>query len=191
MESNHWQKFLQGNEQAFSELYCFYFNELLVYGLKIGFDEEVCKDAIQDVFYKIYTSHEKLAHIRNIEFYLLHCLKNRLFDIHNVKTKINPIDYMDSILESENNVVEKIIEKETELQLENKIKQSLKILPPKQRKIIYYYYHLNLNYTDIATLLDMTPEAIKKSLYRALKKIKETSSGILTRISFYLTTALS
>jgi len=191
MEPNHWQKFLQGDEKAFSELYCNYYNELFAYGLKIGFGEDVCKDAIQDVFYKLYISHHQLSHIRNIEFYLLQCLKNRLFDIYNVKTKINPIDYMDSILESENNVIEKIIEKETELQLKNKIKQSLKILPPKQRKIIYYYYHLNLDYTDIATLLDMTPGAIKKSLYRALKKIKETSSSIFTKTSFYFSIIFS
>lgn len=174
MGADSWQEFLQGDEDAFSELYCFYFNELFAYGLKIGFDEEVCKDAIQDVFYKIYISRQQLTHIRNIEFYLLHCLKNRLFDLHNVETKINHINYNEIIVERENSVVESIIEKETELQLEGKIKQSLKTLPPKQRKIIYYHYKLNLSFDEIALLLNMKPEAVKKSTYRAIQKMRES-----------------
>lgn len=174
MGADSWQEFLQGDENAFSELYCFYFNELLAYGLKIGFDEEVCKDAIQDVFYKIYTSRKQLSHIRNIESYLLHCTRNRLFDLHNVESKISHINYDDIILESENSVVEKIIEKETELHLEDKIKQSLKTLPPKQRKIIYWHYQLNLSFDEIAVLLDMKTETIKKSTYRAIQKMRES-----------------
>jgi RNA polymerase sigma factor (sigma-70 family) len=173
MSSDTWQQFLQGDENAFSELYCGYFNELFAYGLKIGFDEEVCKDAVQDVFYKIYTSRNQLTHIRNIEFYLLHCTKNRLFDIHNLETKIDYIDYNDAIQESDHNAVEKIIEKETELLLESKIKQTLKTLPPKQRKMIYYHYKLNLSFNEIAVILEMQPEAVRKSIYRALQKMRE------------------
>lgn len=174
MDADSWQEFLKGDKASFSELYRFYFNELFAYGLKIGFDEEACKDAIQDVFYKIYTSRNRLTHIRNIEFYLLHSVKNRLFDIHNGENRINHINYNDIILENEDNVVEQIIEKETQSQLENKINQSLKILPPKQRKIIYYHYHLNLSFTEIATLLEMEPETVRKSAYRALQKMKES-----------------
>lgn len=188
MSADSWQEFLQGNEDAFSELYCSYFNELYAYGLKIGFDEEICKDAIQDVFYKIYISHQQLTHIENIEYYLLHCLKNRLFDIHNLETKISYINYNDTILESESNVIERIIEKETELQKENKIKQSLKALPPKQRKIIYYHYQLNLSFNEIATLLEMNPEAVKKSTYRALQKMRENQQLKNPFFTFLLTT---
>ncbi|WP_294083211.1 RNA polymerase sigma factor [Proteiniphilum sp. UBA5384] len=174
MRADSWQEFLQGDENAFSELYCLYFNELLAYGLKIGFDKEICKDAIQDVFYKIYTCHTQLTHIRNIESYLLHCLKNRLLDLYNVETKINHINYNEIIVESEDSVVERIIEKETELHLEDKIKHSLNALPPKQRKIIYYHYQLNLSFDEIAILLEMKPDTIRKSIHRAIQKMRET-----------------
>jgi RNA polymerase sigma factor (sigma-70 family) len=174
MSSGTWQQFLQGDENAFSELYRGYFNELLAYGLKTGFNEEVCKDAIQDVFYKIYVSRNQLTHVRNIEFYLLHCTKNRLFDIHNLENKIDCINYTDALQESEQNVVEKIIKKETELLLENKIRQTMKTLPPKQRKMIYYHYQLNLSCNEIAVILEMQPATVRKSIYRALQKMRET-----------------
>ena len=66
-----------------------------------------------------------------------------------------------------------IIEKETQLNLENKLKKSLSILPPKQRKIIFWHYHLNLSFMEIAVLLDSKPDTIRKSIYRALQKMKE------------------
>ncbi|MDR0422862.1 MAG: sigma-70 family RNA polymerase sigma factor [Proteiniphilum sp.] len=182
MNSDAWQQFLQGDENAFSELYCGYFDELLAYGLKIGFDEEVCKDAIQDVFCKIYTSRKQLPHVRNIEFYLLHCTKNRLFDIHNLESRVSGISYRDIMPEGEYDMVEKMIERETESLLGESIRQTLKVLPPKQRKIIYYHYQLNLTFDEIAAMLEIKPEAVRKSIYRALQKMRK--SGRLKIESF-------
>lgn len=181
MSKEAWLKFLEGDEISFSELYHAYFNELFAYALKIGFDEETCKDAIQDIFFKIYVSKSKLRHIQNIEFYLLHCLKNRLFDIYNKESKISEINYNDIITENDSNIIERIIKEERELQIENEIIQLLKILPPKQRKIIKYHYQLNLSHTEIGELLDLSPEAVKKSIYRSLKKMKEKSSLFLKK----------
>lgn len=173
MKANSWHEFLQGDENAFSLLYRDYFHELYAYGLKIGFGEDVCKDAIQDVFYKIYVSRQQLTHIKNIEYYLLHCLKNRLFDIYQIETKINNIKYDDFILESDESVMEKIIEKETVQLWQDRIKESLRNLPPKQKRIIHYHYQLNLSFDEIATILDMSPEAVKKSTYRAIQKMRD------------------
>lgn len=173
MSTNMWQKFMNGDDKAFAELYRHYFNELFAYGLKIGFNEEVCKDAIQDVFYMLITNRSRLSHVQNIEFYLLQSLKNRLYDLHQSRKKLNPLDYDDVILENDQNVVDAIIEKETQLNLENKLKKSLSILPPKQRKIIFWHYHLNLSFVEIAVLLDSKPDTIRKSIYRALQKMKE------------------
>lgn len=176
MSKDIWQKFLEDNENAFSDLYRIYSKELFAYGVKIGFDEDACKDAIQDVFYSIYVNKTKLTHIENIEFYLMQCVRNRLFDMHNHQVKINQINYDDIIIQREDNVVEKIINKEKQLQIENAISQSLKKLSPTQRKIVYYHYQLNLELQEITTILKMSPAAVRKSLYRALQKLRASSS---------------
>lgn len=178
MNNHAWQNFLNGSETAFAELYRIHYQELFAYGVKIGFTEEACKDAIQDVFFHIYTSRKKLADVQNIEFYLIQSLRNKLFDIRNRETKINRITYDDMILQNEDTIVEQIIRKEKRLQMENIVAQSLKKLPPKQRKIIHFYYQLNLDYAEIATLLEMTPAAVKKSLYRGIQKLRETSAQL-------------
>lgn len=190
MSREAWQKFLKGDENAFSDLYSFYLKELFAYGLKIGFNEDECKDAIQDVFFNIYISRKKLSHVQNIEFYLLQSLKNKLFDFHNRETKINRINYEDIFINNEDGIVEQIINKEKQLEVKNIISQFLQKLPPKQRKIIYYHYQLNLNIEEIATILEMTTPAVKKSLYRALQKIKETSSDITQNIFTHFLTII-
>lgn len=47
MNVNSWQKFLEGDEESFSELYRYYFSELFAYGTRIAFNEEVCKDGMK------------------------------------------------------------------------------------------------------------------------------------------------
>lgn len=182
MSANLWQKFMEGDDSAFADLYRHFFNELFAYGLKIGFNEEVCKDAIQDIFCKLFTNRRQLAHVQNIEFYLLQILKNRLFDLHEFGVKMGPLDYDEIILDNEVNVIDAIIEKENQLQLKNEVRKSLSILPPKQRRLIFWHYQLNLSYSEIATLLDTQPETIRKSIYRAIKKMK--NHNLLKAIPF-------
>lgn len=191
MSSDTWQKFLDGDKDAFSELYSFYINDLFAYGLKIGFDEETCKDAIQDVFFKLYTSKAQLLHVQNIEFYLLQSLKNRLFDIYNKEVKISLIDPSEIIIEDNGNIIEKLIHDEDLEYYREQLKQSLKKLKPKQQRIIHYHYQLNLSHEEIALILDMTPEAVKKSIYRSVKKIKETIAGSTMHFTSILLTIFS
>ena len=51
---NLWIQFLNGNETAFSQLYCLFFDDLLTYGRRVGGDNEMVEDLIQDLFLKLY-----------------------------------------------------------------------------------------------------------------------------------------
>ena len=45
-----WVQFWGGNEMAFSQLYCLCFDDLLAYGRRVGGDNEMVEDLIQDLF---------------------------------------------------------------------------------------------------------------------------------------------
>ena len=49
-----WIQFLDGNENAFSQLYCLFLDDLLTYGRRVGGDNEMVEDLIQDLFLKLY-----------------------------------------------------------------------------------------------------------------------------------------
>jgi hypothetical protein len=54
------QSFFNGDNGAFSFVYNKYASELFVYGTGLGFEREILKDAIQDVFVKMYMSKTQL-----------------------------------------------------------------------------------------------------------------------------------
>lgn len=184
MGGEAWRRFIAGDDQSFAVLYHAYFSVLFAYALKLGFNKETCKDAIQDVFFKIYVSRNKLTHIQQIEFYLIRSLKNRLFDLHYDEQKIQDIDYHDIFVENERNIVEQMIDEEKEVQLKQELTNLLQNLPPRQRKIVHYRYQFNLSYAEIGEIMHLSADAVKKNLYRALKKMKDTST---THSSYFLT----
>ena len=73
-------RILKGDNDAFSQIYDRYANELLAYGVGLGFDRETLKDTIHDIFTKIYDNKSSLENIRNLKSYLFRSLKNRLIN---------------------------------------------------------------------------------------------------------------
>ena len=79
---HNWAYFIdRGDDASFSEIYNKVVDDLFAYGISLGFQRESCKDAIQDVFIKIYLSRKSLSHIHNITPYIFRSFKNRLIDI--------------------------------------------------------------------------------------------------------------
>ena len=54
MDEVVFQRFVDGDDAAFTFIYNKYVDLLLQYGRSLGFEKEVLKDAIQDVFVKLY-----------------------------------------------------------------------------------------------------------------------------------------
>ncbi len=184
-----WRNFLKGDDSAFSLIYKEFFEGLYAYALKLGFDEEVCKDAIHDVFYTIFTSRNKLDHVESIEFYLFHCLKNRLFDLHRREGATYSLNNDEIVLDSGEIIIEQIIKNEVEMQMKNTVDLLLEKLTQKQRKVIHYKYVLNLKYSEIAIIMDISPDAVKKMLRRALDTMRNDNKTSRDFIIFILAIA--
>lgn len=180
MSNEAWLNYLNGDRSSFSEIYFANFNQLLAYGRRIGFDDDTCKDAIQDLFYTIYISGNKLKHIEHIDFYLIQSLKNALFERYNKERRMQQFNLQEvEPKEEEENCIDLMILEENRIEREKEIQQLLTTLSAKQRKIIQYRYLMNLSDTEIAALMRMTPDAVKKNIYRALRKMKEAFPAII------------
>ena len=163
---------INGNNSVFSLLYETHFKNLCAYGISIGFCEQLCKDAIHDVFCTICYSNKNLDHVENIESYLLKSLKNRLFDIYKERKKMNCISYDNMIVDQDMDSMGKMIHEENQLLIKEEVDRLLMKLNPKQRKIIICRFQLNLKFDEIAVIMDMTTDAVKKQLYRSLKSME-------------------
>ena len=70
MDEVVFQRFVDGDDAAFTFIYNKYVDLLLQYGRSLGFEKEVLKDAIQDVFVKLYLNRRSLSEVRNLKYYL-------------------------------------------------------------------------------------------------------------------------
>jgi RNA polymerase sigma factor (sigma-70 family) len=110
--------------------------------------------------------------VKRIEFYLLNSLKNRLFDYHQEERRRRVIDKDEVFQKYEDSVIESIILTESELHMKREVERFMQSISPKQRRILHYYYQLNMSADEIATIFDITPDAVRRSISRSIKKIQ-------------------
>ena len=84
MNQNHylWQNFLQGDKEALSGIFLNVHDDLFRYGFKLSGNENLVKDAIQDLFLKLWKNRSNLKPVENssyVDFDL------ELPEIHDVK----------------------------------------------------------------------------------------------------------
>ena len=180
-----WQEFVRGSDSSFTLVYKTYFKNMIAYGIVLGFCEQLCKDAVQDVFCTIYDSRKKLGDVENVKSYLLQCLKYRLFDIYKKRKKIGCISCDSLIIDLEEDLMNKIIDEENQMLIDKEVERLLNKLPPKQRKIVYCRFHHNLKFNEIAVVMGMSSDATKKLLYRTLKTMRRESDASSRTCSYF------
>lgn len=172
-----WRKFLEtDDESSFSTIYNKYVDDLFAYGISLGFQKESCKDAIQDIFIKVYLNKNNLSHIDNITGYIFKSFKNRLIDLERSCYTMNSIDTIEDRFALEVTVLDNIIDIETTKILKEKVSKLLGTITPDQREAIYLKYVVGLNHKEIADILNINEESSRKKLYRAMEKLRKNAT---------------
>lgn len=171
-----------------TSLYNQFVDDLFTYGQYLGFEKEVVRDAIHDVFLKLHAERKFLTDVKNTKFYLFRSLKNRLIDIHKYKREFVTLEGDDSSLELpfmiSVNVEDSFIENEEGQQIKSQIEEMLNSLTDRQREVIYLRYVQEYDYDQIAQLLGISVHGCRKLVSRAIISLRE-KFGIL--IAFLLT----
>ena len=175
-------------DKDIASIYTLYVDDLFTYGCYLGFEREIVKDAVHDIFVKITTDSDKLNNISNIKFYLFRSLKNRLLDIHKNQKEyieledINPVREIPFNIQV--NVEELMIEKEEQVQIKTGIEQMLNSLTDRQREIIYLRYVQEYDYDQIAELLQISVHSCRKLVSKAILSLRE-KYGIFFLLSYH------
>lgn len=172
-------RFLKGDDTAFALIYRKYANPLLSYGMGLGFDRETLKDAIHDVFCKLYTNKSFLENIKSPKSYLFKSLRNKLINIHKSQTDQIDIDENESHFTVKVTVLDELIRDEDRVQIQNGIEKYLNCLTSRQREAVYLRFIQDLDYEEIAVLLDMSPHGVRKLTSRAIIRIREHNKLLL------------
>lgn len=177
-KANFVHRLLQGENQAYMELYDSYFKRLHRFALNFVFDQELAKDIVQTVFITFYKNSASLKKDLNIGAYLtimvrnscLNHLRNQGVEDRHKTLYLQAAEEADALtwLDDE--------------ELIQKIHEIVEHLPEKYREICKLRFYHNLKYSEIASRLNISENVAKVQVHRAIKQIKLS----LTRDDFQL-----
>jgi RNA polymerase sigma factor (sigma-70 family) len=171
---NVWSRFKTGDQEAFAILYNQHVDQLYSYGARLCKDEEAVKDALQELFLELYLKREKInTGPENLRFYLLLALKRTLIKKLQSDRKITH-SFNEAInFETEYNIEFQIIAQEDDAEINRMVLNALIQLPAKQKEAVYLRFNESLEYNEIAAILEITVESVRKQVHRALKTVRE------------------
>ena len=186
---NLWQSFKEGSREAFQQIYDENFESLFEYGLRLTKDKELIKDAVHDLFVKIYNNKINLGDVNNIRAYLFISLRSNFLNKITRQNKIVSTEYNEQFPFDLNFSVEnEFIKKDADANKVKSVVEGLNQLSPRQKEIIYLHYYQELSYDEIADVLGITVKASYKLNARALEALKNVLSLlIITNVSLLIT----
>lgn len=176
-----WSKLKKGDASAIGDLYNNYVDDLFSYGIQFTNNKSEVMDSIHDLFLNLYKYRKKLADTDNVKYYLLRSLKNEILKT----TKTNFTSYADDLSEKSKakrfikSTEEDLIASETKSDTSFKLNEALTSLTEKQRHILFLKYNEGKDYEEIATLLGVSVETSRTTIYRAIKQLRKSLLSIL------------
>lgn len=182
-----WQRFINGDDVAFSNLYNHYVHELFSYGLKIHGNEFLVKDCIQEVFIQLINKRKKLELTDNKPIYLFKSLRNKLLEELRSKNRRTNIAKLIASGDAsfEIGAEQSTILLEEEKSLTKRMEAALNSLSDYQKEAIFLKYSQGLEYEKIAELLDINTASARTLIYRSLKKVKESLFSRIQILFFF------
>ena len=173
-ESNH--QSVQEGDMQFIALYKFYYQDLYAYGVSLGFNTEDVKDAIQEVYLKLYFNEHLCIDEKKIKFYLLRSVRNQLIDWERTKKDTSSIEEEERSFKLSVSVEESFISDEEDLLLKKRVNRILDLLTDHQREIVYLHFIEEMPYEEIAVMLDMKIQTVRGQVFKAMEKLRKLDS---------------
>lgn len=166
----------KGNQRAFTALFEGYYKQLGNYVYKLTESIEVAEEIVQDVFIKIWLKKEILIELDNFSHYLFILSRNQT--LNHLRKKANESvrqqEWLKQFDEEEADTLYDVTVTEAyRILMDNAIEK----LPPQQKKVYKLSREERLKYEEIAKMLDISPETVKKHIKLALRFLKNELSA--------------
>lgn len=177
-EGKIWTLMKMGDEAAFETLFHHHYPLLFNYARRFNVDAHLIEESVQELFIKIWQNKANLGQPASIKHYLFKSLRNTIHNKLSARRRELYVDSWDHLLEfhlsytPEDNTY-------PFTGLSDEIQHSLNQLTARQREAIYLFYFEDLDYQEIADLLEINIGGAYKLIYRALDSLKAnyTRSG--------------
>ncbi|MFW0716019.1 RNA polymerase sigma factor [Pedobacter sp. N23S346] len=169
-----WNLLKKGDKAALDMIYTRHFNSLFQYGMRMLQDEDAVHDCMQNLFVKLWVKRSSLAEVTNLRNYLISSLRNgitnyRLSEKKYDSVELNGEDHFDLKFTVESD----FIKKEEHSEKSIKLSAAMNKLTARQKEIIYLKYFEEMEYAEIAEIMDLTIKGTYKLSARALEALRQ------------------
>lgn len=176
-----WKAFINGKKWAFSEIYNQTYDDLYRFGIKFINDREQIKDIVHDLYYKLWQNKANLSTPKNLKSYLISSLRATI--INHLKQQKRRSGTLESSEEDwfnfEPSIEYNIISNESK-EINNQIlNKELNNLSAKQKEAIYLHYIQELDYREIAAIMEISAQYARNLVHLAIKRLKEVSDKFI------------
>ncbi|GAA4398842.1 hypothetical protein GCM10023187_09890 [Nibrella viscosa] len=173
--------FLDGNEAAFGQLYQRYYKDLYRYGKTLEADEELIKDAIQDLFINLHQYRSGLKPVTSVKFYLMGSLRHKLQGYFR-QAKRNEetcqgLLHLDAPVDV--SAEDRLIDAERCGALHHKLAEAVNNLPSRQREVIRMKFYEEQPLPFIEQTMNIRYQTVANLSSRALKRLNTELSSYL------------
>ena len=153
------------DEKAFELLFKTHYEALVRFVYKYMNNSEEAEEIVQDTFYTLWEKSEKISIQSSIKSYLYQAARNK--SLNTIKHKNVQLKYANTVLYNSTEAIED--DESIELdELQDKINQSLDLLPPKCRKVFELSRFEEKKYKEIAEELDISIKTVENHMGKAL-----------------------
>ncbi len=168
-----WKEYLDGNELAFSRLYFLFFDDLLTYGRRIGGDDGMVEDVIQDLFVKLYQRKLELHDNTKLRPFLFRALKNRVYNQLLRHSKQRSLEDYEFNL---NYTIDDEVFSNEKQRLSDEVHRIMRGLSGRQKEIIYLRFVHEMSFDEISEIMDIHVQSARNLLFRSIEKIRKEVS---------------
>ena len=146
-------------------------NKLFRLALRITLDSAEAEDVTSDTLIKVWNKREELRGVESIEAYCMTVCRNLALDRHekkeaqNLSLEVNEIDAADNSFTPDEQ-----LERDEKLR---KVHELFNQLPERQRTIMQLRDSEEKSYREIATIMGVSEEVVKVTLFRARQAIRK------------------
>ncbi|QQT27146.1 MULTISPECIES: RNA polymerase sigma factor [Sphingobacterium] len=167
-----------GDHKSFETLFLHYYKPFGNYVYKLLEDISLTEDVLQEVFLRIWTDRENLHTITSFKDYLFIITRNRVYNLLNEKSRKSVL--FESLDETATfkQIPQEEEEQKADLELYyTLLEQEINNLPLQQQKIFRLSKLKKMKYEEIARMLDISVETVRKHMYLANQTLKTKLKG--------------
>lgn len=173
-DSELWNAFRRGDDEAFAYMYRKYAPVLYSYGFHLCRNRDLVEDCIQDQFIHLQQHRAQLGDTDSIKFYLYRSLRRRIAEKTQANSRWVSDEDAPRRLEFEVTMPAEatLIDAQRAADHKQKLEFLLNQLPRRQKEALYLMYYEKLSYTDVAAVMGLEVKSVYNLIYNALVALR-------------------